>query len=150
MASGANDSPELGATGSSDPHDSNNRSPGDRGDERPFSAGGHVIDTYRASLDPETVQALICGGDWIRKLHGVKKKNKLIRAQTRANSRANRSRAHKRAIRVQTVTKRKETARDIFGRCLGDMRLTFASVYNYTLNDGFVQQPLCWDDMVEL
>nr|GEW72664.1 hypothetical protein [Tanacetum cinerariifolium] len=41
-----------------------------------FSAGGRVIDTYRASLDPETVQALICRGDWIRKLHGVKKKNK--------------------------------------------------------------------------
>ncbi|GJV51095.1 zinc finger BED domain-containing protein RICESLEEPER 2-like protein [Tanacetum coccineum] len=41
-----------------------------------FSAGGRVIDTYRASLDLETVQALICGGDWIRKLHGVKKKNK--------------------------------------------------------------------------
>ncbi|GKA54913.1 zinc finger BED domain-containing protein RICESLEEPER 2-like protein [Tanacetum coccineum] len=44
--------------------------------EATFSAGGRVIDTYRASLDPETVQALICGGDWIRKLHGVKKKNK--------------------------------------------------------------------------
>ncbi|GJT92248.1 zinc finger BED domain-containing protein RICESLEEPER 2-like protein [Tanacetum coccineum] len=44
--------------------------------EATFSAGGHVIDTYRASLDPEIVQALICGGDWIHKLHGVKKKNK--------------------------------------------------------------------------
>ncbi|GJV66743.1 zinc finger BED domain-containing protein RICESLEEPER 2-like protein [Tanacetum coccineum] len=44
--------------------------------EATFSVGGRVIDTYRASLDPETVQALICGGDWIRKLHGVKKKNK--------------------------------------------------------------------------
>ncbi|GJZ01791.1 copia protein [Tanacetum coccineum] len=45
--------------------------------EATFSAGGRVIDTYCASLDPETVQALICGGDWIRKLHGVKKKNKV-------------------------------------------------------------------------
>ena len=45
--------------------------------EATSSAGGRVIDTYRASLDPETVQALICGGDWIRKLHGVKKKNKV-------------------------------------------------------------------------
>ncbi|GJY64893.1 54S ribosomal protein L19, mitochondrial-like protein [Tanacetum coccineum] len=45
--------------------------------EATFSAGGRVIDTYRASLKPETVQALICGGDWVWKLHGVKKKNKL-------------------------------------------------------------------------
>ena len=37
MASGANDCPEVVTTGSSDPHDSNNRSPGDRGDERPFT-----------------------------------------------------------------------------------------------------------------
>ncbi|GJX47272.1 zinc finger BED domain-containing protein RICESLEEPER 2-like protein [Tanacetum coccineum] len=29
--------------------------------EATFSAGGRVIDTYRASLKPETVQALICG-----------------------------------------------------------------------------------------
>ncbi|XP_022716297.1 zinc finger BED domain-containing protein RICESLEEPER 1-like [Durio zibethinus] len=41
-----------------------------------FSAGGRVIDTYRASLSPDTVQALLCGGDWCRNLHGVKKKNK--------------------------------------------------------------------------
>ncbi|GJS64510.1 hypothetical protein Tco_0679074 [Tanacetum coccineum] len=40
------------------------------------SAGGRVIDTYRASLKPKTVQALTCGGDWVRQLHGVKKKNK--------------------------------------------------------------------------
>ncbi|OMO75742.1 hypothetical protein CCACVL1_16058 [Corchorus capsularis] len=42
--------------------------------EASFSAGGRVIDTYRASLAPETVQALLCGGDWVRNLHGVKKK----------------------------------------------------------------------------
>ncbi|KAH7681478.1 Tam3-transposase (Ac family) protein [Dioscorea alata] len=45
--------------------------------EASFSAGSRVIDTYRASLDPETVQALLCGGDWCRNLHGVKKKNKV-------------------------------------------------------------------------
>ncbi|XP_022728910.1 zinc finger BED domain-containing protein RICESLEEPER 2-like [Durio zibethinus] len=44
--------------------------------EATFSAGGRVIDTYRASLSPDTVQALLCGGDWCRNLHGVKKKNK--------------------------------------------------------------------------
>ncbi|OMO80091.1 hypothetical protein COLO4_24256 [Corchorus olitorius] len=44
--------------------------------EAAFSAGSRVIDTYRASLAPETVQALLCGGDWCRNLHGVKKKNK--------------------------------------------------------------------------
>ncbi|XP_020272551.1 zinc finger BED domain-containing protein RICESLEEPER 2-like [Asparagus officinalis] len=42
--------------------------------ESTFSAGGRVIDTYRASLDPKTVEALICGGDWMRKVHGIKKK----------------------------------------------------------------------------
>lgn len=38
--------------------------------ESTFSAGSRVIDPYRASSDKETVQALICGGDWIRRLHG--------------------------------------------------------------------------------
>ena len=45
--------------------------------EATFSAGGRVIDSYRSSLAPDTVQALLCGGDWIRNLHGVKKKNKV-------------------------------------------------------------------------
>ena len=44
--------------------------------EATFSARSRVIDTYRASLAPETVQALFCGGDWCRNLHGVKKKKK--------------------------------------------------------------------------
>ncbi|OMO89512.1 putative Zinc finger, BED-type [Corchorus olitorius] len=43
--------------------------------EATFSAGSRVIDTYWASLAPETIQALFCGGDWCRHLHGVKKKN---------------------------------------------------------------------------
>ncbi|KAL2900158.1 putative AC transposase [Bienertia sinuspersici] len=45
--------------------------------EATFSAGGRVIDPYRASLAPETVQMLICTGDWCRALHGVKRKNKV-------------------------------------------------------------------------
>ncbi|OMO51644.1 putative Zinc finger, BED-type [Corchorus olitorius] len=44
--------------------------------EAAFSARSRVIDTYWASLAPETVQTLLCGGDWCRNLHGVKKKNK--------------------------------------------------------------------------
>ena len=42
-----------------------------------FSVRGHVIDLYRSSLAPETVQMLICTGDWCRSLHGVKRKNKV-------------------------------------------------------------------------
>ncbi|XP_047309629.1 zinc finger BED domain-containing protein RICESLEEPER 2-like [Impatiens glandulifera] len=42
--------------------------------EATFSAGGRVIDKYRASLAPTTVEILMCGGDWCRKRHGVTKK----------------------------------------------------------------------------
>ena len=45
--------------------------------EATFSAESRVIDSYRASLAPDTVQALLCGGDWTRNLHGVTKKNKV-------------------------------------------------------------------------
>ena len=45
--------------------------------EATFSARGRVIDPYRSSLAPETVQMLICTGDWCRSLHGVKRKNKV-------------------------------------------------------------------------
>ncbi|XP_044508352.1 zinc finger BED domain-containing protein RICESLEEPER 2-like [Mangifera indica] len=41
--------------------------------ENAFSAGGRVIDSYRASLAPKTVSMLMCGGDWIRAKHRVKK-----------------------------------------------------------------------------
>ncbi|MFS7970559.1 putative HAT dimerization domain, ribonuclease H-like superfamily [Helianthus anomalus] len=44
--------------------------------ESTFSAGGRVIDSYRSTLAPNTVEMLICGGDWIRQLYGVKKKIK--------------------------------------------------------------------------
>ena len=45
--------------------------------EATFSAGTRVIDTYRAALHPETVQVLMCAGDWCRNLHGIKKKMKV-------------------------------------------------------------------------
>ncbi|KAK3030530.1 hypothetical protein RJ639_039560 [Escallonia herrerae] len=40
--------------------------------EAAFSTDGRVIDPYRASLLTKTVEALICGGDWIHSLYGVK------------------------------------------------------------------------------
>ncbi|XP_073153391.1 zinc finger BED domain-containing protein RICESLEEPER 2-like isoform X2 [Henckelia pumila] len=45
--------------------------------EATFSAGTRVIDKYRASLAPTTIEMLMCGGDWSRKRHGVTKKIKL-------------------------------------------------------------------------
>nr|GMD19267.1 zinc finger BED domain-containing protein RICESLEEPER 2-like [Ipomoea batatas] len=45
-------------------------------DESTFSAGGRVIDTYRASLGTNTVQMLLCGSDWLRNLHNLKRKVK--------------------------------------------------------------------------
>nr|KAJ0197482.1 hypothetical protein LSAT_V11C700369810 [Lactuca sativa] len=42
--------------------------------EATFSVGGRVIDPYRSSLVPDTVEKLICGGDWIRNRYGIKKK----------------------------------------------------------------------------
>ncbi|KAK4386154.1 putative AC transposase [Sesamum angolense] len=42
--------------------------------EATFSVGSRVIDKYRASLTSDTVQVLMCGGDWLRKRFGVKKK----------------------------------------------------------------------------
>nr|XP_027101863.1 zinc finger BED domain-containing protein RICESLEEPER 1-like [Coffea arabica] len=44
--------------------------------EATFSDGIKVIDSYRVSLAPETVQILMCAGNWYRNLHGVKKKLK--------------------------------------------------------------------------
>ena len=44
--------------------------------EATFSAGSRVIDQHRASLGVETVQALLGGGNWIRNIHGVKRKAK--------------------------------------------------------------------------
>ncbi|XP_071933869.1 zinc finger BED domain-containing protein RICESLEEPER 2-like [Coffea arabica] len=47
--------------------------------EATFSAGTRVIDSYRASLAPETVEMLMCVGDWCRKVHGVKKREKKLK-----------------------------------------------------------------------
>ncbi|KAA8521407.1 hypothetical protein F0562_012101 [Nyssa sinensis] len=44
--------------------------------ESTFSAGGRVIDPYRTSLLLETVQVLLCGADWVRALHRLKKGSK--------------------------------------------------------------------------
>ncbi|KAK6149525.1 hypothetical protein DH2020_017050 [Rehmannia glutinosa] len=45
--------------------------------ESAFSAGGRVIDPYRASLGVETVQVLLCAEDWLRARHGIKRKAKV-------------------------------------------------------------------------
>ena len=46
--------------------------------ESAFSAGGRVIDPYRASLDAKTIQVLLCGEDWLRAFYGIKRKRKVI------------------------------------------------------------------------
>ncbi|KAH7841364.1 hypothetical protein Vadar_028912 [Vaccinium darrowii] len=38
-----------------------------------FRAGSRVIDPYRASLATETVEMLLCGGDWVGVLYGLKR-----------------------------------------------------------------------------
>ena len=45
--------------------------------EATFSVKGHVIDPYRSSLAPETMQMSICTSDWCRSFHEVKRKNKV-------------------------------------------------------------------------
>ena len=45
--------------------------------ESAFSTGCRVIDVYRASLSTKTVQALLCGGDWVRPLYKTKKQSKV-------------------------------------------------------------------------
>ncbi|KAG8370310.1 hypothetical protein BUALT_Bualt14G0103600 [Buddleja alternifolia] len=44
--------------------------------ESTFSAGSRVIDKYRARLSADSVELLMCGSDWLRKRHGLKKKSK--------------------------------------------------------------------------
>ena len=37
--------------------------------ESTFSTGGRTLDDYRSSLNPSTVEALICASSWIRGAH---------------------------------------------------------------------------------
>ena len=43
-----------------------------------FSAKTRVIDSYRAYLALETMKILMCASDWCRKLHEIKKIEKVI------------------------------------------------------------------------
>jgi hypothetical protein len=40
-----------------------------------FSAGGRIIEPYKASLYIETIQILLYGSNWVRALHGFKRKS---------------------------------------------------------------------------
>lgn len=40
--------------------------------EATFSSGGRVLNQFRSSLNPQTVQALICLGDWVRSDYKLK------------------------------------------------------------------------------
>jgi hypothetical protein len=42
-----------------------------------FSAGGRVIEPHRASLSTDIVQMLLYDSDWVRALHGIKKKSRI-------------------------------------------------------------------------
>ncbi|XP_057777906.1 zinc finger BED domain-containing protein RICESLEEPER 2-like [Salvia miltiorrhiza] len=41
--------------------------------EATFNARSRVLDPYRSRLGSDMVEILICGADWIRQLHGIKK-----------------------------------------------------------------------------
>jgi hypothetical protein len=43
--------------------------------ESTFSVGGRVIDPHRSKLSTEIMQMLLCGADWVRALHGIKRKH---------------------------------------------------------------------------
>ncbi|KAJ4797020.1 HAT dimerization [Rhynchospora pubera] len=34
--------------------------------ESAFSTGGRILDPFRSSLSPKTVEALVCGQNWLR------------------------------------------------------------------------------------
>jgi hypothetical protein len=42
-----------------------------------FSAGGSVIEPHRTSLSTDAIQMLLCGSDWVRAFHGIKKKTRI-------------------------------------------------------------------------
>ncbi|XP_047339774.1 zinc finger BED domain-containing protein RICESLEEPER 2-like [Impatiens glandulifera] len=41
--------------------------------EATFSVGTRVLDPYRSRLTSDMLQVLICGADWVRQIHGIKK-----------------------------------------------------------------------------
>jgi hypothetical protein len=43
--------------------------------ESSFNVSGRVIKPQRVSLSINIVQVLLCGSDWVRALHGIKKKS---------------------------------------------------------------------------
>ncbi|XP_059429199.1 zinc finger BED domain-containing protein RICESLEEPER 2-like [Corylus avellana] len=45
--------------------------------ESSFSVSGRVIEPHRASLSTDTIQMLLCGLDWVRAVHGIKKKSRI-------------------------------------------------------------------------
>lgn len=45
--------------------------------ESTFSAGGRVIDEFRSRLNDDSIEALICGGDWLRHKYNLKRKSKV-------------------------------------------------------------------------
>ena len=46
--------------------------------ESTFSAGGRIIDEYYSRLNAQSIEALICGGDWLRNKYGLKKKPRVL------------------------------------------------------------------------
>ncbi|XP_038977432.1 zinc finger BED domain-containing protein DAYSLEEPER-like [Phoenix dactylifera] len=54
--------------------------------EAAFSAGGRVLDQYRSSLKPETVQALICTGDWLLQELGLEQSSNVDEEFTQWNT----------------------------------------------------------------
>lgn len=50
--------------------------------ESAFSAGGRVIDPYRANLGVETVQMLLCAEDWLRARYQIKRKEKVSKSMS--------------------------------------------------------------------
>jgi hypothetical protein len=43
--------------------------------ESSFNANGRVIESHRTSLSTETIQMLLCGSNWVKVLHGIKRKS---------------------------------------------------------------------------
>lgn len=44
--------------------------------ESTFNTGGREIDAYRSSLGTDTVQMLLCGGNWFQNFYGITRKTK--------------------------------------------------------------------------